>query len=334
MSPSLKVGRPSSFESQSSLRELAKDLPADVMALLKKEIQQFLPEGMDAEQELLNFKGPVPPELSQAFATVKNATRGGATGFDDSSLDSIVASLGFKNLPPGMADRLLLELRSNLPPGMTMTQLVSEHKDEIISGMQEAMKEDGLTPSDYKITAAPQPAAVKQAFVPSLVRVRSPLEPPPAKVVSATASSSCESHGAELAVSGGLESYWASELDPEKVVSLNLKLDEPRRVNRIRIDWEYAPREFEIQACNACITDGTCECPLKADGSKMTGQGDKGQWFTVHRDEHNVLSESVALAKQPRTANLIRINMKAPAGEGHMRHDGHALYGIRNVEVM
>merc|ERR1719326_1833125 len=122
-----------------------------------------------------------------------------------------------------------------------------------------------------------------------------------------TASSTADNmaHGANMAVDGSSNTFWASALDPPGPVTVTVDLGGQKRVNAVAINWEFPAESFAVS--------------VSTDGVK---------WSEVHATDSNVLSSSsVALGYIP--AKRVKVVMHEAAGAFH----GHAVYGIKSLVV-
>lgn len=142
-----------------------------------------------------------------------------------------------------------------------------------------------------------------------------------------SASSTNGMHEATFAADGEPTTYWASEFDPKAPVTFTIKMQEPKPINVMRIDWEYAPSSFTIDTCKACGTDGSCECPDGTPSSDLLGQ-----WGPLYSTTANPLPNTTVVSTKRPVADLIRITMNEPSPTWGQFGE-HQLYGIRDVEV-
>merc|ERR1712093_792848 len=112
-------------------------------------------------------------------------------------------------------------------------------------------------------------------------------------------------HGANMAVDGSSNTFWASALDPAGPVTITVDLGGLRKLTAVAIQWEFPAKSYTISVS----TDGT-------------------KWSEVHATDSNVLSSSsVALGYIP--AKKVKVVMHEAAGTFH----GHAVYGIKSLVV-
>mmetsp|Transcript_81940 Transcript_81940/g.171459 ORF Transcript_81940/g.171459 Transcript_81940/m.171459 type:complete len:309 (-) Transcript_81940:185-1111(-) len=119
-------------------------------------------------------------------------------------------------------------------------------------------------------------------------------------------------HSGALAVDGSKSTYWASAYDPPEgsQVMMEVRLLEPKWTKGIRIDWEYPPMAYEVQA--------------KEPGNKFE---------TVGATSGNMMWDTSMYSKQMLNLEAIRIYMnKAHPQFGDV--SGHKVFGIRGIDIL
>lgn len=123
--------------------------------------------------------------------------------------------------------------------------------------------------------------------------------------VAASSAADVTAHGANMAVDGSSNTFWASALDAEGPVEMTVDVGSVRKVSSVQIDWEFPAKAYTLS--------------VSTDGVK---------WSEVHSTDSNVLhSNRIALGSVP--ASKVKLIMHQAAGNFH----GHALYGIRKLSV-
>jgi len=122
----------------------------------------------------------------------------------------------------------------------------------------------------------------------------------------ASSSADVAAHGANMAVDGSSNTFWASAMDPVDPVEITIDIGSQRKLTAINVDWEFPAKAFTVS--------------VSTDGVK---------WSEVHSTDSNILSSSrISLGLV--TASKIKVVMHQAAGHFH----GHALYGIRKLSVL
>lgn len=123
--------------------------------------------------------------------------------------------------------------------------------------------------------------------------------------VAASSAADVAAHGANMAVDGNSNTFWASALDAEGPVEMTVDIGSTRKVSSVQIDWEFPAKAYTLS--------------VSVDGVK---------WSEVQSTDSNVLhSNHIALGAVP--ASKVRLIMHQASGSFH----GHALFGIRKFSV-
>lgn len=127
---------------------------------------------------------------------------------------------------------------------------------------------------------------------------------------SAAATSSQADHGAQMAVDGRPDTYWASQFNPLKhgPVFVTMEFPAPRQVKGLRIDWEYPASSFEVQ-----LKDGD-------------------RWVKFHDQAVNAQPESTVYGNAS-MAKAIRVVMKAVDPNLGL-FQGQQVLGIRGIDIL
>lgn len=128
----------------------------------------------------------------------------------------------------------------------------------------------------------------------------------PSADVSATSTSA--QHAANSIVDGNSESHWASGFDPASPVDVVLDFGAAKVIETVSIDWEHPPLAFEIQVA--------------------TG----GVWKSIFATTSNNLNSTKYFGPAV-SGHVLRIRMSRPHPTLG-KFEGHALYGIKNVQVL
>jgi len=124
--------------------------------------------------------------------------------------------------------------------------------------------------------------------------------------IACSSSADVVAHGANMAVDGSSNTFWASALDPAGPVELTADVGGQRKLSEMQIDWEFPAKAFSVS--------------VSVDGVK---------WSEVYATDSNVLSSNhIALGLA--SASKVKVLMHQAAG--HFR--GHALYGIRGLAIL
>jgi hypothetical protein len=134
--------------------------------------------------------------------------------------------------------------------------------------------------------------------------------------VTASSTSSQTGHGAESALDGSSESYWASAYDPEpgQPVVLDLKLGGRKSLTGSKIDWEYPAKAFDVQ-----IFDGKNATTVFADADS-SALDDPGTKLETEMYGQAVVGDTMRISMwktHPRWGSV----------------DNHQLFGIRKVDL-
>jgi hypothetical protein len=123
--------------------------------------------------------------------------------------------------------------------------------------------------------------------------------------VTASSTADATAHGANMAVDGSSNTFWASALDPAGPVTVTVDLGSLRKLTAIAIEWEFAAKSYTVSVS----TDGT-------------------KWSEVHATDSNILSTS-SIALGYISAKKVKVVMHEAAGSFH----GRSVYGIKSLVV-
>lgn len=123
--------------------------------------------------------------------------------------------------------------------------------------------------------------------------------------ISASSSADVAAHGANMAVDGSSNTFWASALDAEGPVELIADLGEKRRLNTASLEWEFPAKSFIIS--------------VSVDGEK---------WTEVYATDNNILSSNT-ISMGSVSASKVRVVMHEAVGA----FQGHMVYGLKDLAL-
>jgi len=127
--------------------------------------------------------------------------------------------------------------------------------------------------------------------------------------ISASSSADPEAHGANKAVDGSSNTFWASALDPVEPVTITLDLGGQHKLQTLDIDWEFPPKSFAVG--------------LSVDGVK---------WTEAFATNSNVLMSTTLPMGSAHAAKIRVVMHETHALYGVFK--GHTLFGVSNLRVI
>jgi len=124
--------------------------------------------------------------------------------------------------------------------------------------------------------------------------------------ISASSTADTVAHGANMAVDGSSNTFWASTLDPDSDVTITVDFGAAVKLSAAELQWEFPAKAFSVS--------------VSTDGAK---------WSEVYATDSNVLS-STSVALGSTLASQLRIVMHEAAGT----FQGHSVYGIRGLTLL
>lgn len=141
--------------------------------------------------------------------------------------------------------------------------------------------------------------------------------------------SSQEGHGAEGAVDGDSQSYWASGFDPatDAPVEYRVDLDGEKSVENVEIEWEYPAKAFDVQVA---AKDGAWTTIFSTNSNNSMKTTITAPAYPSEIMER--ISKDNPSIELPHDSSSVRVVMRETHPDFGVEQ-GKSLYGISNLKV-